>query len=154
MLVTLRKIAAVGAIAFLAILGGTATASAQTSAPHYPNGITFKNDSTTRCIDDSDFAFRTNICNNSAYQDWGNIAPVGSNQFQNFFTHRCIDDSDFAFRTNICNNSDNQKWILHANGDGFTLENAATHRCVDDSDFAFRTITCNYNLHQIFSFFV
>ncbi|GAA1719972.1 RICIN domain-containing protein [Fodinicola feengrottensis] len=100
MLVTLRKIAAVGLIAFLTVLGGTATASAQ------PNAAVRRihNMNTGRCIDDSDFGFRTNACNRSAFQQWTFFQEgIGGYQFRNADTGRCIDDSDFGFRTNVCN---------------------------------------------------
>jgi len=64
--VTPRKIAAVGMIAFLAVLGGTATASASNTDPI----VKLQNSATGRCIDDSDFGFRTNTCNFSVYQNF------------------------------------------------------------------------------------
>ncbi|EOD66467.1 RICIN domain-containing protein [Amycolatopsis vancoresmycina] len=151
MLVTLRKIAAVGAVAFLAALGGTATASAQPSAPHASGWSTFQNQATGRCIDDSDFGFRTNACNGSIYQKWTPIGSSGhSHQFQNQFTGRCIDDSDFGFRTNECNLSPYQMWFPYQTGGGYTLQNQFTGRCIDDSDFRFRTNVCNFTEYQTF----
>ena len=112
MLVTLRKITVVGAIAFLAVLDGTATASAQPSAPHTSAWSTYRNQSTGRCIDDSDYAFRTNACNGSIYQQWTPIGSSGrAHQFQNSATGRCIDDSDFGFRTNVCNFTEYQTFF-------------------------------------------
>ena len=153
MLVTLRKIAAVGAIAFLTVLGGTATASAQPSAPHASQTVTaIQSLATGRCIDDSDFAFRTNTCNNSIYQDWSAIPyNDGTFQFQDLATGRCIDDSDFAFRTNTCNTSVYQGWSAYRSGNGWALQNLSTHRCIDDSDFGFRTNACNGSVYQTFS---
>ena len=107
MLVTLRKIAAVGLIAFLAVLGGTAAASASNGDPI----IKLRNTATGRCIDDSDFGFRTNTCNSSSYQTWS-IGLNGNGGFPfillNSATLRCVDDSDFGFRTNTCNFLDHQ----------------------------------------------
>jgi hypothetical protein len=151
MLVTLRKIAAIGLIAFLAVLGGTATASASNTDPI----VKLQNSATGRCIDDSDFGFRTNTCNGSSYQRWSRIPFGDKYEFQNVATGRCIDDSDFGFRTNTCNSSSYQTWSAGLNGNnggGFPLLNHATRRCIDDSDFGFRTNTCNFSVYQTFSY--
>ncbi|EOD66466.1 Ricin B lectin [Amycolatopsis vancoresmycina DSM 44592] len=150
----LRKILTVGSVSLLAVFGGTATASAQSNPP--PNGawVHMHNEATTRCIDDSDFKFRTNDCNNSFNQTWA-VAQYsdGSYRFENMSTFRCIDDSDFGFRTNICNNSVYQRWAYIINStdpSAYALKNLGTGRCIDDSDFGFRTNTCNLTAYQTF----
>jgi hypothetical protein len=154
MLVTLRKIVAIGAIAILTVFGGTATASAQSNTPHAAaDVIRLQNAATQRCIDDSNFGFRTNGCNGSVNQQWSTLRFIddGSYRFQNVSTGRCIDDSDFGFRTNDCNISQYQSWKVTRNGSGWVLQNVATKRCIDDSDFGFRTNICNKSPYQTFA---
>ncbi|GAB3900297.1 ricin-type beta-trefoil lectin domain protein [Kibdelosporangium lantanae] len=148
MLVTLRKMATVGLVAFLAVIAGTATASAVQQTR-------IQNWQTLRCMDDSDFAFRTNLCNHSEHQQWI-ITRLGDGtyKFQNYSTGRCMEDTDLAFRTTPCDdNSVAQKWWVIDNSTvvgGKFLDNVLTHRFVDDSDFAFRTNTFNGSMFQTF----
>ncbi|MEV4950134.1 RICIN domain-containing protein [Streptomyces sp. NPDC053755] len=141
----LKRAAGIGAsVAVLALLPGTSTASAATTADPVN---TFQNQETGRCIDHTnEGGLRAFPCNNTNAQKWYVKSwGDGTRRFQNVLTGKCIDDSNVGFRVLDCNDGVFQSWFVKRWNDGtLELKNQGTNRCMDDTVAGgFRTWDCN-----------
>jgi len=99
---------------------------------------TFKNRSTSRCLDDSvQFGLRTFYCNGMNYQQWRVTRQSNTLTevvFRNVNTDKCLDDSiEFGVRTFPCNGLSYQRWNAYKiSGGSLQIRNKQTGRCLVD----------------------
>ena len=139
----------VAVMVVLAVLGAAAPAQAVA----VPAWVTFWNQHTERCIDDS-FANQLQVreCNSSNSQRWyPHLNPDGAYVFENLHTHRCLHDSPtHGLRSNVCASAAQTRWWVSDWGDGSSeVVNELTEECLDDSFAArLRTQGCNASASQ------
>lgn len=137
-------------------LGAAAPAQASTvtaNAVAIPAWVTFWNQHTERCLDDS-FAGKLQVldCSSSNAQRWYvHLRGDGAYGFESVHTGRCLDDSPtHGLRTNVCGFGAQQRWWVSDWGDlSSEVYNELTEECLDDSFAArLRTQECNASASQ------
>lgn len=136
-----------------AVLAALVMAMVSTAVPASAVEIAvWKNMYTGKCLDDSEYGFRTYPCNDGIYQKW--IVTRwndGTQRFMNAATKRCIDDShEFGLRTFGCNALKYQSFHVQDNLSHpfYRLMNQQTRRCLDDSPQYLRPWGCNNLSYQ------
>lgn len=113
----------------------------------------FRNQATTRCMDDSSAGFRTWSCVWENHQRWyAHEWNDGTWRFQNLTTGRCIQaTSQTRLRTWTCDSSTSQSWYITRWWDGTSRFESQRYRgrCIDDSSASgFRLEACNSSKFQ------
>lgn len=133
---------------------GQKTAAAQRSSQGTADyEARFRNQATTRCMDDSSAGFRTWSCVWEQHQRWlAHEWNDGTWRFQNLRTSRCIQaTSNTSIRTWTCDSSTSQSWYITRWWDGTIRFESQRYRgrCIDDSSASgFRLESCNSSTFQ------
>jgi hypothetical protein len=139
---------------FTALLGVLTVAAVLIAAPaaHAADPIvSYSNQGTGKCIDDTPAGFRTWTCNGTNAQRW--IVHTWADntvRFQNVNTGRCMEDTPSVFRTSPCNSSEAQSWWVTYWNDGTRrFMNQATGACIEDSWLlGLRTPNCDSSVWE------
>jgi hypothetical protein len=114
----------------------------------------YKNQGTSRCIDDTfNGGLREYACNYTDPQRWRvHQWADGTVRLQDVYTNHCLDDTvDSGFRTWDCNSGENQSWwVVFWGDDTRRFQNQATGRCIEDTySYGLRTTSnCDDSVWQ------